>query len=462
MKLRVGIIFGGSSREREISFAGGRTVYDNLNKSLFEAVPLFIDSFRNFVLLDWQYIYKGSIRDFYPPVKFIPPSRNGFQVYAESVTDKESFLSIEMINSIGKKIKIEELNTIIDFAFLCLHGPYGEDGQIQGLLETSGIPYSGSGIFSSAFGMNKSLQKILMPAAGFKSPKYFSVGREKIFEERNRDEIFEEVKTKVGFPCVVKPANQGSSIGVSILENPSAKEFRKALLNAFFIEEIFSEEWKNINNDQRVDFVRTLADIREGIGMPVMVTDALVNPKHVILHPEELMKFIAEQVEKGVSSVCIEGVDSESEVIIESFINGKEFSCIVIRNENGEPVALPPTEIRKGNRYFDYRSKYLPGLSRKITPINLPAEQIEKIRNECERLFLTFGFNVYARIDGFIKDDGEIFLNDPNTTSGMMPSSFFCHQAAEIGLSPSQFLTYIIRTSLSEQITLQKIGRAHV
>jgi D-alanine-D-alanine ligase len=63
-KIRVGIFFGGQSREREVSFAGGRTVYDNLDKSIFEAVPLFVDSFGNIVKLDWQYVYKGSVRDF--------------------------------------------------------------------------------------------------------------------------------------------------------------------------------------------------------------------------------------------------------------------------------------------------------------------------------------------------------------------------------------------------------------
>ena len=61
-------------------------------------------------------------------------------------------------------------------------------------------------------------------------------------------------------------------------------------------------------------------------------------------------------------------------------------------------------------------------------------------------------FNTYARIDGFIQEDETIFLNDPNTTSGMLPSSFFFHQAAEIGLDPSQFLSYVIRTSLEERM----------
>ena len=79
--MKVGIIFGGPSREREISFAGGRTVYDNLDKALFEAVPVFVDSFGNFILLDWQYIYKGTIRDFYPPVEALPETEHGLQIW---------------------------------------------------------------------------------------------------------------------------------------------------------------------------------------------------------------------------------------------------------------------------------------------------------------------------------------------------------------------------------------------
>src|SRR5580765_5214153 len=89
-KLKIGIIFGGNSREREVSFAGGRTVYDNLNKSVFEPVPLFIDSFGNIIRLNWENIYKGSIRDFYPPVEFLPGSEHEYQVYAESLDGADS------------------------------------------------------------------------------------------------------------------------------------------------------------------------------------------------------------------------------------------------------------------------------------------------------------------------------------------------------------------------------------
>jgi UDP-N-acetylmuramate--alanine ligase len=454
MKLRIGIIFGGNSREREISFAGGRTVYDNLNKSLFEAIPIFVDSFGNAVLLDWEFIYKGSIRDFYPPVESIPPSPNAFQVYAESLGELNEEKQNELISKIGSKIEWHHLKEKIDFAFLCLHGTNGEDGRMQGLLEYLGIPYSGSGILSSAIGMNKAVQKKLMTASGFSSPPFFTLNRYEWVSGSHGETsfpvsgIFQKIKDEIGFPCVVKAANQGSSIGVSIVAEDETK-LSEAIDRSFFIYRLDKKSWHAKKEEQKVSFIRTLTDIREGIGMPLMVKSA--SSSKVIYHPEELLEYI----NMGFISsdeLFLESCDAESEIIIEGFISGKEFSCIVIRNEDGKPVALPPTEIRKGKELFDYRSKYLPGLSRKITPINLPNELIRNIRNECERLFLSLRFNVYARIDGFITNEGKIFLNDPNTTSGMMPSSFFFHQAAEIGLNPSQFLTYIIRTSLHERI----------
>lgn len=448
MKLRIGIIFGGFSREREISFAGGRTVFDNLNKSLFDAIPVFVDSFGNFVLLDWHFIYKGSIRDFYPPVSSIPPSPGNFQIYSECLGDLNRKEQEELISKIGRLIPVSELPELIDFAFLCLHGPYGEDGRIQGLLEYTGIPYSGSGILSSAIGINKSVQKHLMKEAGFDGPSYFTLKKNE-WKSEKANEVINNIQKNIGFPCVIKPAHQGSSIGVSIVSDHDNNEIIKAINHAFFVREIFSDEWISFDETSKIAFIRTLSDIREGIGMPVLMI--VTGRTEKIFHPDMLQKKIEEAFAKGNKKIIIEGCDGESEIIIEQFIEGKEFSCIVICNEDNHPVALPPTEIRKGKELFDYRSKYLPGLSRKITPIELPYEHIQQIRQECEKLFLSLNFNVYARIDGFVTKDGKIFLNDPNTTSGMMPSSFFFHQAAEIGLNPSQFLTYIIRTSLMER-----------
>jgi len=457
-KIKVGILFGGRSKEREISFAGGRTVYDNLNKSIFDAIPLFVDSFGNLVLLDWNFVYKGTIRDFYPPVEFIPTTNTAFQYYAENIGNLSTAEQHQLIEKIGKKVEFTELPQLIDFAFLALHGPYGEDGRIQGLLEYLHIPYSGSGILPSAIGIDKSVQKQLMINAGFNSPNYFTIKRNDWINGKSK-QSWEKTKKEIGLPAVIKPANQGSSIGVTILNQDNEVAFMEAIEKAFFTKWIDSNEWKKLNEASKIDFIKTLSDIREGIGMPIKIKSIIKDnsEEFIFYNQHELITFLNTNCDK-INDFVLESLDGESTVIVEGFIEGKEFSCIVLEDtdSNGKVIALPPTEIRKGKELFDYRSKYLPGLSRKITPIDLPETQIEEIRKECERLFSELSFDVYARIDGFLSKDGKVFLNDPNTTSGMMPSSFFFHQAAEIGLNPSQFLTYIIKTSICKRIENSK------
>lgn len=441
-RIRIGIFFGGNSREREVSFAGGRTVYDNLDKSLFEAVPIFVDSFNNFILPDWHYLYKGSIRDFYPQVEFIRNSKHGIQVYAENLPEAHKDKGLAMARKLGKVIQPNELRNLIDFAFLALHGNFGEDGTLQGLLEWYSIPYSGSGIMPSALGMNKRLQKDWMSASGFAVPKYDSIKRAELKDLKTR---YAQISKKVGFPFVVKPANQGSSVGVSVIAKDHFEDFESAVQRAFFIQTVSASEWRGKSTLEKTQFIQKITDVKEGIGLPAYVGDQL------IIHPDDLWNLFDRRL-KGKVKLKLESIYGETECLIESFIDGREFSCIVVRNEDGTPVALPPTEIVKGSEVYDYKSKYLPGRSRKITPIDLEEKGIQQIREACCKLFGFFNFHVYARIDGFLSKKGEIFLNDPNTTSGMMPSSFFFHQAAEIGLNPSQFLTYIIRTSLKERI----------
>ncbi|MFM7016787.1 MAG: D-alanine--D-alanine ligase [Bacteroidota bacterium] len=285
-----------------------------------------------------------------------------------------------------------------------------------------------------------------MKNAGFDVPKHFTIQRDTWLDKKNHTSCFREVMEVVGVPYVVKAANQGSSIGISVNDSNSFDQFYHAVNKAFFIREIKKSDWDMFSFNEKLDYVRELCDIREGVGLPVKIES------RIVYHPEELLSIIIDLFTGGDEFVCVVGVEGESQVLLESFINGKEFSCIVVEDMNGDPVALPPTEIRKGKELFDYRSKYLPGLSRKITPIQIDNDHINFIRSECERLFRALSFNVYARIDGFITNEGKVFLNDPNTTSGMMPSSFFFHQAAEIGLNPSQFITYILYASLKSRI----------
>ncbi len=531
MRIKVGIFFGGPSREREISFAGGRTVYDNLDKELFEPVPIFVDSLRKWHLLDWQYLYRGTIRDFFPPIEDAPKSAFGFQVYQESLGPLGELELEAMSRKVGRRIRRHELPELIDVAFLALHGEYGEDGQLQRELEYAGIPYTGSGVAASEIGMDKAIQKQLMEAKGFPSPALLVIEKGD-FDGKRVEEHFAACEKEIGWPMVIRPARQGSSIGVAIIkENEGLEAFERAVNAAFFREVLPINEYAARDEYERLEYVRQLSDLRDGIAFPM---DAQNGDHLMTLYtPDELHAYLEEAAktpppapprgggetsERDTGSnasntshtshtsdasddgyrgaitpritpdevrgedtshtsndgyrgaitpritpdevrgrrrgdvLTFTGHQTELRVIVEAFITGKEFSTIVVRTEDGGVVALPPTEIVKpSSDLFDYRSKYMPGRSRKITPIELPTERIQAIRAECERLFTELGFHVYARIDGFHTPSGDIFLNDPNTTSGMMPSSFFFHQAAEIGLNPSQFLTFIIRQSLRER-----------
>ncbi len=445
--IKVGIFFGGPSREREISFAGGRTVYDNLDKSLFQPVPIFVDSYGCLIELDWSYIYKGTIRDFFPPVEYLPETEHQFQVYLESLNHLSDAELKALRASVGKELSWEQLSDRIDFAFLALHGEFGEDGQIQGMLESFDIPYSGSGIRACSIGIDKAFQKKMMEVADFNCPNIIELKRAD-WLEGNQDSIYEQAKSDIKYPIVIRPAKQGSSIGVSILNNDTDfQDFVDAVDLAFFRQWVHKDQWESMDQQKQIEYLRNMADIRDGLGFPMDVLD------ETVYHPEELLNTLNKAFKSGKDKVLLEAWSNEQLVILESFIEGKEFSCIVVRKEDGTAAALPPTEIVKGGELFDYRSKYMPGLSRKLTPINLDDHgDIRRIMAECVRLFEYLQFHTYARIDGFINPEGKIFLNDPNTTSGMLPSSFFFHQAAEIGLNPSQFLTFIIRVSLQERI----------
>ena len=137
-KIRVGVLFGGNSREREVSFAGGRTVYDTLDKSIFEVVPFLVDSFGHLVLLHWSFLYKGSLRDFYP-VQQSPSQPLAWLPYAEQIPYNAEQAEAWR-KAVGEPVAWEKLPERIDFAFLALHGRNGEDGRVQSMLDFIGLP----------------------------------------------------------------------------------------------------------------------------------------------------------------------------------------------------------------------------------------------------------------------------------------------------------------------------------
>jgi D-alanine-D-alanine ligase len=199
-KLRVGVILGGMSSEREISLESGRNIYFNLNPQKHEGVPIFLDSAGRFWAIPLQLLVQNTTVD---------------------ITDR--------LEREGTRIAYEELGSVADLMYIGLHGKYGEDGCLQGLLELLKIPYSGSGVMASAIGMDKHMQRKLLSEAGIRVPKYLAVS-EGDWEEA-AEEVLERAEASIGYPCVVKPTREGCSTGLSVVQDASG--MGAALENAF-------------------------------------------------------------------------------------------------------------------------------------------------------------------------------------------------------------------------------------
>jgi D-alanine-D-alanine ligase-like ATP-grasp enzyme len=145
----------------------------------------------------------------------------------------------------------------------------------------------------------------------------------------------------------------------------------------------------------------------------------------------------------------------DTEIIIEPFLEGKEFTVIVLENKFGLPAAIMPTEIEMAyheGRIFDFRKKYLPtNQVRYHCPARFPFETIERIQAEAKQVFSVFGMHDFARFDGWLLPGGEIAFVDLNPISGMEQNSFLFQQASRVGMSHRDLLLYILRSSCARQ-----------
>lgn len=255
-----------------------------------------------------------------------------------------------------------------DLVFLALHGIKGEDGTIQGLLEIMGIPYTGSGVASSAICMNKVLTKKVLQMEGIPTAPYITLQKGNITED---DELYRMLEEKFAFPMVVKAATQGSSIGTVIVRTPEA--------------------------------------------LPAAIQEAF---------------------------------SYDQEIIVEKYIKGVELTVPVIGNR--EPEALPIIEITSVNEFYDYESKYTPGMCQHIIPARISEEDRRDVEEISLRAYTAMGCRGFARVDFMLDGEGHPYVLELNTIPGMTEMSLVPDSARAAGYSFEVLVDKIVRFALEK------------
>lgn len=210
-KLRVGIVFGGKSAEHEVSLQSAKNIVEAIDKARFDVVLLGIDKQGQWHINDAQN-YLLNAQD---------PAKIALRHSDVTLAQIPGKTSQQLINAeSGQPLGA------IDVIFPIVHGTLGEDGSLQGMLRVANLPFVGSDVLSSAACMDKDVTKRLLRDAGLAIAPFMTLTRS------NRDRIsFAEVEAKLGLPLFVKPANQGSSVGVSKVNNEA--QYQQAVALAF-------------------------------------------------------------------------------------------------------------------------------------------------------------------------------------------------------------------------------------
>ncbi len=220
-KIRVGIIFGGKSAEHEVSLQSAKNIMEAINKEKYEVIPIGIDKDGRWLLNNSTELLLNADNP-----KLIKLNQTMSVSLALSPGEQN-----RQLQSSSDEIQVRQ----IDVAFPVLHGPFGEDGTVQGLLKLLDVPFVGAGVLGSALGMDKEVQKRLLKAAGIPTANFLA------FNE-NSEIDFRSVKRKLGLPLFIKPVNMGSSVGISKVADEG--QFKNAIAEAFkYDRKIMAEEY---------------------------------------------------------------------------------------------------------------------------------------------------------------------------------------------------------------------------
>ena len=326
-RIRVAILTGGRSSEHDIALASARSVVDSLDRDRYEAVPIEIGRDGRWALEPGS---RGELTNGVRPAETLP------------VPVRETTPAM-----LGE----------VDVVFPVLHGPFGEDGTVQGLLELAGVPYVGAGVTASALCMDKDLMKAVLRDRGIPVTRNITLRPGEPWEN------------PYGFPVFVKPARLGSSVGITKATNQ-------------------------------------------------------------------------EELEAGIELAF----RHDEKVLVEEFVDGVEVECGVLGNE--EPIPSLPGEIVAHADWYDFGAKYDEGGMELVIPPRLDGEVIDRIQELSVRTFIATDCEGMARVDCFVRPDGEVLINELNTIPGFTATSVYAKLFDASGISYPELLDRLIQLAL--------------
>jgi D-alanine-D-alanine ligase len=328
-RVRVAVLMGGRSSEHEISVASARSVLESLDPDRYEPVTVEIGRDGRWEL----------------------GSGNGRELPAGSAAETLPVPTSKVPDTLGE----------VDVVIPVLHGPFGEDGTVQGLLELADVPYVGAGVLGSALAMDKDKFNAVMRDAGIPVTRNITL--------REGD----EVQNPFGYPVFVKPARLGSSVGIS----------------------------KVSSEDELVPAVELAS-------------------RH------------------------------DEKVLVEEFVTGVEVECGVLGNRN--PIASLPGEIVAHGfdapDWYDFSAKYDEGGMDLIVPPRIPPEQVERVQRLAVESFVVAECEGMARVDFFVREDGEVLVNELNTIPGFTATSVYAKLFEASGIPYPELLDRLVELAL--------------
>ena len=395
-KLRVGILFGGRSGEHEVSLLSAASVLQAIDRNKFVVTPIGITKEgRWLAAVDAQDLLNGGSCAVSRCLRAGDPETTpGARLLHEGIP---TLLAPEPVISTAPNQIQRPGGQPLDVVFPVLHGTFGEDGTIQGLLELAGIAYVGSGVLGSAAGMDKDVMKRLFAQAGLPIVKHLVLFRAE-WEKLPRKAIA-RIEATLKYPMFVKPANLGSSVGITKAHN--RKELAQALtLAAKYDRKLIVEQSVSGKPPRRQ---------RPAAGGPG-------------------------KTDRGGQAT-----------------RAREFEVAVLGND--APQASVVGEIVPSKEFYDYEAKYLSEGSVPTIPAKLSRAQTQQIRAMAVAAFRACDLSGLARVDFLMEPEGKqrIFVNEVNTMPGFTRISMYPKLWEATGISYKNLITRLIELALERQ-----------